>query len=193
MRKFLALGLSAFMLLSLTACSSSEEETTTSEETTTTESTQTAESEETTSEDTTPSPYDVKEAVLAINTANVMDPSRDVSQDTMTLRGLDSSMYKAYAGTEYPVTPGVGLTLVVEAHEGKVADVETALTDWKDYLYSSNENYPGNITDKIEASKVVTKGNYVIFVIAVDNGLEEETNIDELYENIDIAIDEFFK
>ncbi len=187
MKKLLSLILSATLLLSLTACSSNEEATE-SEDTTTTQSEDTTQTE-----DTTESPYDVLDAVLKINEVNMMDPSKDISSDEMDLRGIDSSLYKNYAGTYYPVTPGIGLTLVIEANEGMVGDVEALVTEWQNYLYSSNENYPGNITDKIENATISVKGNYVIFVVAVDNGQEEEVNIDETYEKIDIAIDEFFK
>ncbi len=188
MKKLLTLSLCAILLLSLTACSSSEEETTTTEDTTSSQNTDT-----TNDTATQESPYDVNEIVAKINEVNVMNPTKDIDDDTMALNGLDETIYNSYAGTYYPVTPGVGMTLVVEALEGKVADVETALKSWQDYLYSSNENYPGTITEKIENSRIVTKGNYVIFVIAVDNGQEDQADMSEVYENIDIAIDEFFK
>ncbi len=190
MKKLIALILSSVLLLSLTACSSNEESTQSEDIATTSEITH---SEDTQTEDTTPSPYDVNDAVMKINEVNVMDPIKDVSSDEMSLRGIDSSLYKAYYGTYYPVTPGIGMTLVIEANEGKAGDVEALVAEWQTYLYQSNENYPGNITDKIEDARIVTKGNYVIFVIAVDDGSEEEVNIDDIYEKIDVAIDEFFK
>ncbi len=194
MKKFIALSLVATMLLTLTACSSSEEETTSEDTTqTTTESTQTEDATETTQD----SPYDVNDALAAINTANVMnDYTAAMVEDNLVVMGLDSSLYKSFAGTILKLEPGAGINLVVEANEGKAGEVETILNDYKDYLISSQELYAADfpsLFEKIENARIVSKGNYVIFVVAVDLADNTEVNIDEVYENIDIAIDEFFK
>ena len=63
----------------------------------------------------------------------------------------------------------------------------------KDRIYADNENYVGALRDKAEAGRVVTKGDYVVLVIAGDETVVEDEGVEKAYEPVDAAIDEAFK
>ncbi|MBR5520560.1 MAG: DUF4358 domain-containing protein [Oscillospiraceae bacterium] len=137
--------------------------------------------------------YDVNEVLTTIETASPVRMSTPVDEMYMEYLGISADMYDAYAGSYCPVMPGVDIILVVQAKDGKVADVKTALQAQKDYIVASNENYVGSLLEKAEAGRIVEKGNYVLLVIGGDEIVVEDQGIDVAYEPIDAAIEEAFK
>ncbi len=182
MKKLLAIMLlSAVLTMSLTACSNDE---TTSEDT--------ASNDTNTTEHT--SPYDTKVVLDKINEAvGLNDLVTEIDAAYLETRGITSDMYYSFSSIIYPTTPGTGLIVVIETKEDMMDEVNQALENWKEYLYDSNENYPGPGLDKIVASKIVEKSNYLIYVVAYDDMSEEEVDIDAIYQAIDAKIDEAFE
>ena len=171
MKKFMAIALSALMAMSVfTACGGDEGE----------------------KQPEAPA-YDVAKVLETIETAAPVSNSTAVNEEYMDFIGIDAEMYDAYAGSYCPMTPGVDIILVVQAKEDKVADVETALTNRRDEIYNANENYPGPLTDKAQAGRIVVKGNYVVLAIAGNDEVVEAEGAEKAYEVVDAAIDEAFK
>lgn len=69
----------------------------------------------------------------------------------------------------------VDTLVIVEAAEGKVAEVETALNAYRDAALAETMQYPMNLA-KINASKVYTTDEYVFFLMvgAIDETSETE-------------------
>ena len=137
--------------------------------------------------------YDVNEVLTAITDVTEIANETVVDDMYMDFIGLTEDIVKSYAGVFCSVTPGVDIALVVEAQDGKLEDVKAAMQENLDYIYSSNENYPGPLRDKAEAGKIVSEGNIVILVIAGDVAVVESEGVEAAYAPIDTAIEEFFK
>lgn len=137
--------------------------------------------------------YDVNKVYETISAAAPVENASEIDEEYMSFIGLDSEMYEAYKGSYCPITPGVDIVMVVQAKDGKAADVEAALTARRDEIFRANENYPGTNRDKAEAGRVVVKGNYVVLAIAGDPAVCEAEGVEKAYEPIDQAINEAFK
>lgn len=179
MKKIIALALAAILALgAFTACSSDDS------------------SSQSQSQSETPA-YDVARIHKTIEDANPIRMSTAIDETYMeylsTTSSLSSDMYDAYSGAYCPVSPGVDIILVVQAKDGKADDVAAALTEIKDNIYAANENYVGALKDKAEAGRVVTKGNYVVLVIAGDEIVVEEEGVEKAYEPVDEAINKAFE
>ena len=165
MKKIIALAMAAVMAMSMVACGGSEE--------------------------TAPA-YDVNEVAATIEAASPVRMSTPVDETYMEFIGIDAEMYNAFAGSYCPITPGVDVIIVVEAKDGKVEDVKTALEARRDEIFAANENYVGALRDKAEAGRVVVKGNYAVLVIGGDEMVVEDQGVEAAYEPIDAAIDAAF-
>ncbi len=137
--------------------------------------------------------YDVNKVYEKISSVATVENASEVNEEYMNYINIDKDMYDAYKGSYCPITPGVDIVIVVQAKDGKAADVEKALTARRDEIFRANENYPGANRDKAEAGRVVVKGNYVVLVIAGDPSVCEAEGAEKAYEPIDKAIDEAFK
>lgn len=178
MKKFIALALAAILAMAaFTACGGDDS------------SSQSQSSEK--------PAYDVAAVHKTIEDANPVNEAKPVEDTYMeylsTISNLTPDMYDAYSGSYCPVSPGVDIILVVQAKAGMAEDVAAALTEVKDSIYAANENYPGVLKDKAEAGRVVTKGDYVVLVIAGDETVVEDEGVEKAYEPVDAAIDEAFK
>ena len=165
MKKFMAMAMAAVLSLSLVACGGGEEAAT----------------------------YDVAEVLTTIEAAAPVRMSTPVDDEYMSFIGIDAEMYETYAGSYCPIMPGVDLILIVEAKDGKVADVEAALTARKNEIVAANENYVGALLEKAKAGRIVVKGNYAVLVIAGDDMVIEDQGVEKAYEPVDAAIEEAFK
>ncbi len=179
MKKFIALALAAILAMAaFTACSGGDDS-----------SSQSQSSEK--------PAYDVAAVHKTIEDANPIRMSKAIDDTYMeyleTISSLTPDMYDAYSGSYCPVSPGVDIILVVQAKADMAEDVAAALTEVKDSIYAANENYVGALRDKAEAGRVVTKGDYVVLVIAGDETVVEDEGVEKAYEPVDAAIDEAFK
>ena len=77
--------------------------------------------------------------------------------------GVTSDMYEDFLAEIPMISTNVDTLIVVRAKEDQADAVEKALKDYRDANVSNTMQYPQNI-GKIQASKVVRLGNYVIFV-----------------------------
>ena len=160
MKKIIALALAAVMAVSMVACGGGEAEVS----------------------------YDVSAVAKTIEEANPIRMSTPVDEFYMEFLGIDADMYEAYAGSYCPIMPGVDIILVVQAKEGKAADVKAKLEQRKAEIVAANENYVGALLDKAEAGRIVEKGNYLALVIAGDEIVVEDQGVDVAYEPVDAAV-----
>ena len=78
--------------------------------------------------------------------------------------GLKSNTYDAVVAEGPMISAQVDTFIGVHASSGKKSQVETALKAYQSYLINDALQYPMN-QPKVEASKVVTIGDYVFFVM----------------------------
>lgn len=78
--------------------------------------------------------------------------------------GLDSSTYDAVVAEGPMMSAQVDTFIAVHAKSGKKTEVEKALKAYQSYLINDSFQYPMNLP-KVNASKVVTVGDYVFFVM----------------------------
>jgi hypothetical protein len=97
-----------------------------------------------------------------------------ISEDYENVFGLTPDMYTEITGGMPAVTIHVDRVLVVKAADGKLKDIETALTAAKENFVKDTLQYPVNIA-KVNAAKIVTKGNYAAFIMAGD--VDERTDV----------------
>ncbi|MEG1783110.1 MAG: DUF4358 domain-containing protein [Oscillospiraceae bacterium] len=185
MKKIIALALALTLCLSLFAGCSKKDDSSSPDQGSSTPNTVSGSEEA--------SDYDVAKMLATIEEAAPVRMSTVVDDEYMTFVGLDKTLYKSYAGSYCPVTPGVDVILIVEAQEGKVSEVETILTQKRDDIFKANENYVGALKDKAGAGRIKTKGNIVVLVIGGDETVVTDQGVEKAYEPIDKAIDEAFK
>lgn len=106
--------------------------------------------------------------------------------------GLTSDMYDEFMGEMPMISTNVDTFIVIKAKEGQVEAVEGVLNAYRDNLVNDTMQYPMNV-GKIQASQVVTAGNYVCFVqfgadvmTAMESG--EEAVIKQCQEHNELAI-----
>lgn len=78
--------------------------------------------------------------------------------------GLSSDQYLDFMAEIPMISVNVDTLVIVRARQAKVADVEAALNAYRDSQINGAQQYPINL-GKVQASKVETIGNYVVFVM----------------------------
>lgn len=107
--------------------------------------------------------------------------------------GVSPEMYDDYMGEIPMMSAHVDTLVIVKAKEDQVDAVREALEAYREAQINDTLQYPANL-GKIQASKVETAGNYVIFAMlggddmeAADNG--EDAQIAFCQEKNDLVID----
>ncbi len=77
--------------------------------------------------------------------------------------GITSDLYDDFAGEIPMITNNVDSIIIVKAKEGKIAEVEKKISDYRDRLVNDTLQYPVNI-GKIQASRIEQIDPYVCFV-----------------------------
>lgn len=80
------------------------------------------------------------------------------------LFGVKKDWYEEYIAEGPMISAHVDTFIAVKAKEGSAEDVKKALNDYRDKLINDTMQYPSNMV-KIQASQVVSYGNYVFFVM----------------------------
>ena len=78
--------------------------------------------------------------------------------------GLADGTYTDVTAHVPMISTFVDTVAVVKAAPGKVGEVEAALKAYRDYLVNDSFQYPMNVA-KVNASRVVVKGDYVMFIM----------------------------
>ena len=109
------------------------------------------------------------------------------------LFGIDESWYDAAVAEGPMISAHVETFIAVHAAEGKAGDVSKALEAYRKRQMEEALQYPMNLP-KLEASQVVTHGDYVFFVMlggAAQDAEEqgEEAALESAKENNQIGID----
>lgn len=109
------------------------------------------------------------------------------------LFGLSSDLYDEIIAEGPMISVHVDTFIAVKAKEGKVDEVESKLNEYRDTLINDAMQYPTNKI-KIEASKVVKKGNYVFFILLGEIPMEvqeqgDEAILEEAKNQVNIAVE----
>ena len=107
--------------------------------------------------------------------------------------GITKDQYDSYVAEGPMISAHVEMFVGVKAKEGKAADVAKALEDYRKSQLDGALQYPMNMP-KIEASEVVTHGDYVFFIMLGSPEMEaeeqgEEAALESAKENNRIAVD----
>ncbi len=124
---------------------------------------------------------------------NYMPDSPIDSQVLNDVMGISPELCESYVAEMPMISTFVETFIGVKAKEGKGADVEKALTEYREYLLNDTMQYPMNVS-KIQASQVIRHGDYVFFVMLGgpdDDAMEkgDEAALKSAEENNQIAVD----
>ncbi|MEY8393509.1 DUF4358 domain-containing protein [Lachnospiraceae bacterium 45-P1] len=136
---------------------------------------------------------DILSAVKEAYNDGYMPDSQIDSQILNDVMGISPELCESYVAEMPMVSTFVETFIGVKAKEGKGADVEKALTDYREYLLNDTMQYPMNVS-KIQASQVIRHGDYVFFVMLGgpdDDAMEkgDEAALKSAEENNQIAVD----
>ncbi len=187
MKKILTFMLCAAMAISLVACSSAQEEESSAAESQTSESSQPeSESEEPQSEGEDDSATDditVDQTLTTIHTelktlyGEAYIPSMPIDATMLgEVYGIDMANVDSFIAEAPMISTHVDTFIAIKATEGMGQTVTDQLNAYRDKLVSDTMQYPSNL-DKIQASQVVTVGDYAFFVMLGapgDNLAEDE-------------------
>ncbi len=123
---------------------------------------------------------DIRETVIAAIGEENYFPNMEIPAEFFEGYGLTSDIVASFWGEMPMISTNVDTVVVVEAKEGQVDAVETALNGYRDYLVNDSMQYPMNV-GKVQASMIETFGNYVCFVqlggdvdsVFMDEGTDE--------------------
>lgn len=104
-------------------------------------------------------------------------PDMLLSDDEITaLYGISNDWYEEAIAEVPMISVNVDTLIAVKAEKEHVEDVQNALTDYKEYLENDSFQYPMNVP-KIQASTVITRGNYVFFIMlgVGDENIEDQS------------------
>lgn len=91
--------------------------------------------------------------------------------ESLEMLEITEDMYTDFVYKIPMINVNVDTLIIVKAAEGKVADVEAKLNQFRDNNINDLMQYPMNLT-KIQCSQVVTYGDYVVFVqLGADKGM----------------------
>ena len=170
MKKLFAIGLAVCIsLFAMTACSSKDKET---------------------SSDSSPvSVYDVNEIAQAVEGVVVVDDSMDIGEDYLTWLGIPTDNVTAFAGKycRSGDADSFNIVLVVEAADGTVDDVKSAIEAKKDAISAESDLYSKETVERLDSSIVYSKGNYIVWATS---GVTDDMSA--AYSNIQKAIENRF-
>lgn len=138
--------------------------------------------------------YDVNEVVATIDAAVPVAMAGDLTEEELTMMvGINAEDMTSWAGKYSMANVSADRLIVIEAAEGKVDTVKTALEAYRDNVAAQFELYLAPQYEKAKAGRVVVKGNYVVLAILGDAIVVEDEGVDAAYAPVDAAIDEAFK
>ena len=175
MKKLVVTLLIAAMALSVVACGGKKDEEqnatqpSSSVESSVEESTEESSVEESTEENQDAAdtegvtPQALKDAVVAALGENYW-PATEIPAEILEANyGVTPDMYDAYVGELPMMMTNVDTLIIVQAKDGQVEAVETALNAYRDMMVNDTMQYPMNL-GKIQASRVDVIGNFVCFI-----------------------------
>lgn len=120
----------------------------------------------------------VRDAVAEAYGENYL-PEMELDAETLEmLYGVTPEMYDEAFGEIPMISAQVDTLILVKAKEGRAADVQAALENYRTYQLEEGMNYPMNVP-KIEASEVLVYGDYVCYIMLgmIDNSIEDEAKM----------------
>ncbi len=204
MKKTLAMLLSAVMMMSFTACFGNKDNGETPETTPPTMEEPANPDDSASMEENTPDAnadaklIEARDAVKEALGEGYIPSMAFEAVMLSELYGIDMENVEAFLAEGPMMSAHVDSFIGLKAKSGKVEDVKAQLTAYRDKLVSDTNQYPTNLA-KINASQIITKGDYVFFVMVgamndnMDASEEEQVTFatDEMKKATD-AIDKVF-
>ena len=129
--------------------------------------------------------YNVTDVAAAVGEVCQIDNPKDFDEDTLVYElGLNAEDIQEFAGQRTLTKGQPGTVVVVHTAEGKAADVQAALENYRDGVLQVNENYQADFPvgyEQTANARIVVKGDYVVYAVAGE-GVD--------YADVDAAIDE---
>lgn len=117
-------------------------------------------------------------ALIAVKEALGDKYNADTAVDSgwlLNVCGIEEDWYDASVGEQPMISANVDTYISIHATKGNVKKVAAALKEYRRYLIEDSMQYPMN-QPKVEACKVMTKGDYVFFVML---GVLDDMEMDE--------------
>jgi len=169
MKKLLAMLLALMMVLSLAACGNKNNEEPDAPEEPSSSVEETPETPEETPEETPAGEVDAKltqlhESLKEAYGENYL-PSMPLDETMLTeVIGVDMENVESFIAEMPMMSAHVDTFIGIKAKEGKADAVEADLNAYRDNVVENSMQYPMN-EEKVKASEVVRKGDYVFFVM----------------------------
>lgn len=173
MKKIVSLVMVGIMAIGMTACSAKKADT-----------------------DTAVKDVPVSEIHTAVKDAygDAYYPNMDYDAEALeSIYGVKADWYDEFVAQGPMISASVDSFVAVKAKADNVKDVEGALTAYRDYLVNDAMHYPMNQV-KVQASEVLTVGNYVFFILLGDIPMEvaeqgDEAILSTAKEQVKIGVD----
>ncbi|MGL5260011.1 MAG: DUF4358 domain-containing protein [Lachnospiraceae bacterium] len=102
-------------------------------------------------------------------------PSMDIPSDYITgTIGIDERLYEEVAGQMPMISTNVDMILIAKATDGNLDALKSAIESYRETLIADSVQYPMNV-GKVQASKIETIGDYVVFVQLGGSSIDLET------------------
>ncbi|MEG2769975.1 MAG: DUF4358 domain-containing protein [Oscillospiraceae bacterium] len=138
--------------------------------------------------------YDIKSVVAKIQETAPVDQPMDLDESLMAdLIGVNMDNVEEFYAQQSSANTKSDIIVMIKSKKGKSADVKTDIENFKTAREEAFAMYDTTEAAKLASGRIVTKGDYVLLVVAGDNKRIENGEVDAVYAEIDTAIDEATK
>lgn len=135
--------------------------------------------------------YDLDQVAAAISAAAPVPYPADMDDEYLTgMYGIDPADVEEYRGQYSNTNTFTDELLLVRAAEGKADAVREACEARRAAKQEQAAMYDEVQAQKAQNGRVVVRGDYVIFVVAGDDGRIADGEVNEIYQEIDKAIED---
>lgn len=106
----------------------------------------------------------IADKIIAAYGDNYM-PNMDIPTEMLqSLVGLEPDSYTEIFAQQPMISAHPDILIIAKAASGKTDEVKSKLEKYQDYLVNESMQYPMNVA-KVNASKIVSNGDYVAFIL----------------------------
>ena len=135
--------------------------------------------------------YDLAKVSETISSVSPVPYPADIDDAYLTgMYGIDLADVEEYRGQYANTNLSTDEILVLKAVEGKAETLKEACEARRAAKQEQAAMYDEVQAQKAENGRIVVKGDYVIFVVAGDDGRIADGEVDAVYQEIDKAIDD---
>ena len=133
--------------------------------------------------------YNLDDVMSAIEAVAPVPMAADIDDDFLTgMYGISMDDVVEYKGKYSNVNIMSDEILIVKAAKGKTDTIKAAFEARRQAKYDQCNMYLQPLADKAQNGRIVVKGDYVLLVIAGDNDRIANGEVDQVYAEIDTAI-----